>query len=155
MNNDGYGMRRPMGNRYPEKNSNYSPSTSFNYNPQSGYNNNNQQGGVRRRPMDRMRRDNYPNVNERIIRQNDIIIRLLKEIRDRLPATVYNSAPAADTADAHVIAPPVQDQWQQDEQHSDAEDHRQPDLDPEAVAEELAHEGDLQDESNSPQGNEQ
>jgi hypothetical protein len=71
-----------MNEKYPEKNPNYSPSISYNYSPQSGYNGNTQMHPRRRN--DRFRRESL-NSNERIIRQNDIIIRLLKEIRDRLP----------------------------------------------------------------------
>ncbi|HEX2956883.1 MAG TPA: hypothetical protein VHO70_08620, partial [Chitinispirillaceae bacterium] len=57
----------------------------------NSYNNNhNGQQNQRRRP-DRFKRDNY-NHNDRLIKQNDIIIRLLKEIRDRLPAPAATEA---------------------------------------------------------------
>jgi hypothetical protein len=82
MNMQNPGMRKPMAGKYPSKSPNYSPSTSFNYSPQSGYN----AGGPMhpRRRVDRFRHET-PTTSERTIRQNDIIIRLLKEIRDRLP----------------------------------------------------------------------
>jgi hypothetical protein len=80
--------------KYPEKNPNYSPSISYNYSPQAGYNGNSQMNPRRRNDRnDRFRRESL-NPNERVIRQNDIIIRLLKEIRDRLPAPHY--APQAE-----------------------------------------------------------
>jgi hypothetical protein len=76
-----------MNDKYPEKNPNYSPSISYNYSPQAGYNGNSQMHPRRRN--DRFRRESL-NSNERVIRQNDIIIRLLKEIRDRLPEPHYS-----------------------------------------------------------------
>ncbi|MGB7569171.1 MAG: hypothetical protein WBM07_15025, partial [Chitinivibrionales bacterium] len=82
MNMQNPGMRKPMAGKYPSKNPNYSPSASFNYSPQSGYNGGGQMHPRRR--VDRFRREAL-NTSERTIKQNDIIIRLLKEIRDRLP----------------------------------------------------------------------
>ncbi len=82
MNMQSPGMRKPMAGKYPSKNPNYSPSASFNYSPQSGYNGGGQMHPRRR--VDRFRREAL-NTSERTIKQNDIIIRLLKEIRDRLP----------------------------------------------------------------------
>ncbi len=91
--------RKPMPSKYNDnKNHNsYGPGQNYNYGNQSyngnshyngggnSYNNNhNGQQNQRRRP-DRFKRDNYSH-NDRLIKQNDIIIRLLKEIRDRLPA---------------------------------------------------------------------
>lgn len=76
----------------------YSPSMNYNYNGNqaqhgnhgnhsthgnhgnSGFNN---QQNQRRKP-NQFKRDNH-GVNDRLVKQNDIIIRLLKEIRDRLP----------------------------------------------------------------------
>ncbi len=97
MNN--HYTRKPMPSKYNDKNHNsYGSGQSYNYGNQSyngnshynngnSYNNNhNNQMNQRRRP-DRFKRDNYNN-NDRLIKQNDIIIRLLKEIRDRLPAPV-------------------------------------------------------------------
>jgi hypothetical protein len=82
MNMQNPGMRKPMAGKYPSKSPNYSPSASFNYSPQSGYNGNAQMHPRRR--VDRFRRET-PNTSERTVKQNDLIIRLLKEIRDRLP----------------------------------------------------------------------
>jgi hypothetical protein len=75
----------PQG-RKPFAPNRYSNSGGYNY----GYNNQNQnQGGYNgqqhpRRRTDRFKRESL-NVNDKISHQNDIIIRLLKEIRDRLP----------------------------------------------------------------------
>jgi hypothetical protein len=92
MNN--HYARKPMPSKYNDKNHNsYNPGQNYNYGNQSyngnshynvGNSFNNNQNNQRRR-TDRFKRDNY-NHNDRLIKQNDIIIRLLKEIRDRLPA---------------------------------------------------------------------
>jgi hypothetical protein len=92
MNNDesldnGTGNIGNAGNRnyspqkYPEKMPNYSPSTSYNYGHHGGY------GGMQQHPRrraDRFKRESL-NLNDKVVKQNDLIIRLLKEIRDRLP----------------------------------------------------------------------
>ena len=85
-----------MGNtKYPEKMPNYSPSTSYNYSPAGAFN-----GGQHpRRRNDRFKRESLPQ-SDRLAKQNDIIIRLLKEIRDRLPPP-----PAADGKPAEAVAP--------------------------------------------------
>ena len=78
-------------NRKPtqSKNHMYSPSSNYNYgnsnyngNSNSGYNGQHQHP---RRRTDRYKRESL-NYTERIVKQNDAIIRILKEIRDRLPA---------------------------------------------------------------------
>ena len=82
---------RNMGTpKYPEKMPNYSPSTAFNYSPGTGIN-----GGQQhpRHRNDRFKRES-PGQSDRIFKQNDIIIRLLKEIRDRLPAPVFQEQKA-------------------------------------------------------------
>ena len=84
-------------NRKPgmSKTQGYSPSMNYNYNgnqPQHGNHGNHTNHGnsnygnqqhQRRKPAP-FKRDNH-GANDRIVKQNDIIIRLLKEIRDRLP----------------------------------------------------------------------
>ena len=78
--------RRPAPTRFQD-NRFSSPSSNYNYNSNAGYNQSNGFGGPAhpRRRIDRFKRETI-NYNDRIIRQNDSIIRLLKEIRDRLPA---------------------------------------------------------------------
>lgn len=78
--------RRPPPTRSQDSRFN-SPSSSYNFNSSSGYNQGNGLGGQQhpRRRIDRFKRESI-NYNDRMIRQNDSIIRLLKEIRDRLPA---------------------------------------------------------------------
>jgi hypothetical protein len=93
------GMRKPMSAKYPEKRPNYSPSTSYNYSPQTGHTGGQAQMHPRRR-TDNFRRET-PNASDRIFRQNDIIIRLLKEIRDRLP-----EPPVVNREDADANAGP-------------------------------------------------
>jgi hypothetical protein len=115
MNMQSHGMRQPMASKYPEKSPNYSPSTSYNYSPQSGFNGGNSQMFQRRRPPQdqRFRRD-VPNPNDRLVRQNDIIIRLLKEIRDRLPALPV--VPAETGINEPVIAAPTShEEWDEDQ----------------------------------------
>jgi hypothetical protein len=93
MNNEdsqdqGTGNTGNTGNRnfgppkYPEKMPNYSPSTAFNYGHHGGGYSNMQQHPRRR--ADRFKRESL-NLNDKVVKQNDMIIRLLKEIRDRLP----------------------------------------------------------------------
>ena len=78
MNNRKYG--------YQEKNQNYSPSSSYNYNPVKRNGNtattNNHTGQRKRNDNGRYQR---PNHFDKMVKQNDQIIRLLKEIRNRLP----------------------------------------------------------------------
>jgi hypothetical protein len=95
MNNDDESQEQVIGNtanasnrnfspqKYPEKMPNYSPSTAFNYGHHGGGYNGMQQHPRRR--ADRFKRETL-NLNDKVVKQNDLIIRLLKEIRDRLPA---------------------------------------------------------------------
>jgi hypothetical protein len=81
---NGPGSNRRMGPQHGDSAGNYSPSTSYNYSPGSGnYQSSRDQQHPRRR-TDRFKRETL-NSNDRLTKQNDIIIRLLKEIRDRLP----------------------------------------------------------------------
>lgn len=66
---------------FGERSQNYSPSVSYNYNP--GGTQTNQQHPRRR--TDRYKRDMH-NFNDRIVKQNNTIIKLLKEISDKLSA---------------------------------------------------------------------
>ena len=104
MMNDDY-------NRAPQVPQGRKPFTPNRYGNSSGYNygyNSQNQGGYNngqqhpRRRSDRFKRESL-NVNDKISRQNDIIIRLLKEIRDRLPP------PPAVTTES-VEPPPPQEQ---------------------------------------------
>ncbi len=69
----------------------YSPSTNYNYGGNQNMHGNhsaagygNQQHHQRRKP-NQFKRDGYVGAGDRLAKQNDIIIKLLKEIRDRLP----------------------------------------------------------------------
>lgn len=78
--------RRPALARFQDARFN-SPSSNYNFNSSAGYNQNAAFSGPQhpKRRIDRFKRESI-NYNDRMIRQNDSIIRLLKEIRDRLPA---------------------------------------------------------------------
>jgi hypothetical protein len=112
--------RKPL----PPKNQVYSPSSSYNYNggqSQHGGNHGNHgnqpygnQQHQRRKPMP-FKRDSMhgagsssggSSASDKLSRQNDIIIRLLKEIRDRLPAppvsTVVAESSETDMVDEAV-----------------------------------------------------
>jgi hypothetical protein len=104
MTNDDVPRNMPyQQGRKPVPPNRYSPSPSYNYN----YNTNSQYSSQQhtRKKFDRFKRDNG-NLNDRIMRQNDLIIRLLKEIRDRLPppAPVQPSAVEAETVRQNVPA---------------------------------------------------
>ena len=83
--------RRNSGNRkkFSEKKGNYSPSANYNYNPGGNFagqhqnQHQNQQQHHPRRRTDRYRRDVY-NLTEKLVKQNDVMIRLLKEIKDKV-----------------------------------------------------------------------
>jgi hypothetical protein len=125
------GMMNNIGNRkmgpikypekYPEKSANYSPSASYNYSPGAGYN------GIQhpRRRTDRFKRESL-NQNDRVVKQNDIIIRLLKEIRDRLPPPPFQEqrSPSPDAAVSPAVQEPVDAQPMEDsmDQSSDQPD---------------------------------
>lgn len=85
------GSRKDVLQKFQEiKKGNYSPSASYNYNPTSPFNtlqtnHNHGNQNPRRRDGNHPRREG-PGSSERLARQNDVIIKLLKEIRDRLPA---------------------------------------------------------------------
>jgi|WetSurMetagenome_2_1015567.scaffolds.fasta_scaffold139033_2 hypothetical protein len=89
MNSDDVPRIMPFQGRKPtppSTRSSPSPSFNYNYNANSGYSSQQHM----RRKIDRFKRDpgngnGNGNGNERLMRQNDLIIRLLKEIRDRLP----------------------------------------------------------------------
>jgi hypothetical protein len=79
-----YGHARQNRNHlFADKNQNYSPSMSYNYNPagQMGMGHGSMQHPHRR--TDRFKRE-LITLQERIVRQNNIIIKLLKELNYRL-----------------------------------------------------------------------
>ena len=81
--------------KYPEKMPIYSPSTSYNYGHHGGYNGMQQHP---RRRADRFKRETI-NQSDKLVKQNDLIIRLLKEIRDRLPPPPYQEQRVVQAAD--------------------------------------------------------
>ncbi len=106
MNGDEMSRGMNQQNRKPSlpKHS-YSPSSNYGYNYSNGYNSGNnsgyngQQQNQRRRPDHRFKsgsNGHHTNYSERLVKQNDIIINLLKEIRDRLPAPPVDSTNVAD-----------------------------------------------------------
>lgn len=127
MNNDD--LQPPMGNtgnrnfgppKYPEKMPNYSPSTSYNYGHQGSYN-----GGMQQHPRrraDRFKRESI-NLNDKVVKQNDIIIRLLKEIRDRLPPPPNQEQPLVPAADnGQGIQDASQDAQETDDRSGESND---------------------------------
>jgi hypothetical protein len=79
-----YPRQKQSGQKYNDnKNANYSPSTSYNY--QNGKSRSNTRNVPRRR-IDRFKRESMGSY-DRLIKQNDIMIKLLKDIRDRLPVS--------------------------------------------------------------------
>ncbi|HUI93904.1 MAG TPA: hypothetical protein VLX68_16795 [Chitinivibrionales bacterium] len=113
------GNNRGMGQpKYPEKMPNYSPSTAFNYSPATGFN------GGGQHPRRRNDRFKQPmGMNDRIVKQNDIIIRLLKEIRDRLPAPAYSEQKPAAPSESNV---PVAESIESAEEENEGTDQSGP-----------------------------
>lgn len=108
-NNEDYQRGLPQQGRKPYvpnkfSDNRYSPSSNYNHSYNSvggGYGNPQQQHPKRK--IERFKRDSV-NYNERLARQNDIIIRVLKEIRDRLPAPPPSAAqpsPEGEAESAH------------------------------------------------------
>lgn len=96
------GIPYPQGRKPVLPNTRYSspsPSYNYNYNTNSGYAS---QQHMRRKIDNRFKRDNG-NGNDRVMRQNDLIIKLLKEIRDRLPPPPVS--PAAVSSEAATVRP--------------------------------------------------
>jgi len=101
------GNRKTSHSNYPEKQVNYSPSVSYKYSQQgSGYNGASSPG--RRRP-DQFKRES-PIPFDKLTKQNDIIIRLLKDIRDRLPPPESGDANLGETVNETIA---VEDETQQ------------------------------------------
>ncbi|MBN1307624.1 MAG: hypothetical protein JXA18_06895 [Chitinispirillaceae bacterium] len=102
--------RKPI----PPKNHVYSPSTNYNYNGnQSQHGNHGNFGNQnfnnqhpQRRKSNQFKRDGH-GLNERLAKQNDVIIRLLKEIRDRLPAPAVVPVESTEPNQEHVEEPPT------------------------------------------------
>ncbi len=105
-----HGTRKSFGDR----GQNYSPSTSYNYNP-AGHGGGNRdrdrdrdQQNRRRTPPDRFKRDILIAV-ERLAKQNDTMIKLLKEIRDRLDAPERHDSSGTASSPVHDETPSHQD----------------------------------------------
>jgi hypothetical protein len=147
MNNRGN-----MGQRFVEKSGNYSPSTSYNYNnprtsnanylpQQQNMRNNNGKRLDNNNNKFRRPTQNNNNSNDRVIRQNDIIIRLLKEIRDRLPPPPESlqNGPAEDSNHGY--------EYQHDADHDQAcEGAAAEPADNQPMPQDQAHDESLQDE---------
>jgi|GEM_PF-1512768 len=111
--------RRPSSpNRFDSKPS-YSPSSNYNFNsssPSSSYGNTgygNQQGFKKFTRQDhKFKGGGGHHSSDKLVKQNDQIIKLLKEIRDRLPAPPAGTVSATDT-----------DPLDQDSQNVSAEAH--------------------------------
>lgn len=92
--NSSYSNRKPNTSKY-DKNHVYSPSTNYNYNTTQPNHGNqsfgNQPQGQRRKPVP-FKRDSGGNSTDKLVKQNDIIIRLLKEIKERLPLPAKTDA---------------------------------------------------------------
>ncbi len=76
--------RRPLPKYSNDKNHSYSSNSNYSYG--NGNFNGQHQGQHQRRRPDNAKRGSSGGSSDRIIKQNDLIIKLLKEIRDRLPA---------------------------------------------------------------------
>jgi hypothetical protein len=115
MNNDDFNRgpqtqpsRKPFSpNRYGNSGGGFN----YNYNQSNSFNG--QQQHPRRR-TDRFKRESL-NTNDKIFRQNDIIIRLLKEIRDRLPPPPPGATDTEITATSEQGSQEIQSEAPQDQ----------------------------------------
>lgn len=103
-------LRRGMAKKLvAEKKGNYSPSASYNYSPGNSFSGQQHSSSgphhhiQRRNDNFKRDRDGGGHQSDRLAKQNDTIIRLLKEIRDRLPAPVVEDEPVRTTA-AEAVA---------------------------------------------------
>ncbi|MBD3419972.1 MAG: hypothetical protein GF398_07645 [Chitinivibrionales bacterium] len=111
-------------NLYNDKNTNYSPSANYNYGHSRGHqqnhnhqNRSNSKQQQPRKQQDRFKRD-ILNVVERMTKQNNVMIKLLKEINERL------GGPPAATNKPHKQKPKhhadkKQDKYRESSQHTD------------------------------------
>lgn len=112
--------RRPMISKFSEKNHMYNSGSNYNSYGNSSYNNgnsNNFNAQHPRRRTDRFKRETL-NLSEKLIKQNDIIIRLLKEIRDRLPR------PAFEETDAELQEQKCNESTPEGNSHNDSGDEQ-------------------------------
>ncbi len=122
QNRPSYAFRPNKGegnSKYPEKSGNYSPSARYFYGgasqpPQHQHQGQNQHQGQGQHRRNQHKRDSHGHQNDRVVKQNDVIIRLLKEIRDRLPAPAMTETErAAQSRDHERNEVPQQDTEQQ------------------------------------------
>jgi hypothetical protein len=129
-NSGGIGNRGNPQQRFSDNRGNYSPSASYNFNTRNaGGSYNSPQQNMRKRVNKFQQRPN-PNSSDRIAKQNDIIIRLLKEIRDRLPPPPESAEPlppesAATTESFHYGNEHSEETISQDDS-PEVDDHPEP-----------------------------
>ena len=113
-----HGMRKAFADKSP----NYSPSASYNYNPAGMHG----QGGGQQHPRrrtDRFKRETVGGM-ERILKQNEMMIRLLREIRDLLAAAGGRQPASGETSPGQdQTSQPQQDQESQGQEYFDDQEN--------------------------------
>lgn len=134
-----YSGRKPSVHKYGDnKGRNYSPSASYNYQNTQGRGQGYQQHPRRR--IDRFKRENM-NFSDKLVKQNDIIIRLLKEIRDSLagtpqPATKIEGSDMVEQKNTSVSVETTEEEPTEAAVSSEAEKEPESDTEEPAVSDE-------------------
>ena len=103
-----YSGRKPSVHKYGDnKGKNYSPSASYNYQNSQGRGQGQGYQQHPRRRIDRFKRENM-NFSDKLVKQNDIIIRLLKEIRDSLAGTTPTPVEGTELNEQEKTSIPVE-----------------------------------------------
>ena len=140
--NEEYGRNHNAGNNYSgrkqavhkygdNKGKNYSPSASYNYQNSQGRGQGQGYQQHPRRRIDRYKRENI-NFSDKLVKQNDIIIKLLKEIRDNLVGTAspVGEVETAEVNEQEKTSIPVEDSQKEPAETSiSAEDEKKPEAD--------------------------
>ena len=103
-----YSGRKQSVHKYGDnKGKNYSPSASYNYQNSQGRGQGQGYQQHPRRRIDRYKRENM-NFSDKLVKQNDIIIRLLKEIRDNLAGATPPAVEATEVNEPEKTSIPIE-----------------------------------------------
>ena len=145
-----YSGRKPSVHKYGDnKGKNYSPSASYNYQNSQGRGQGQGYQQHPRRRIDRYKRENM-NFSDKLVKQNDIIIRLLKDIRDSLAGTIPTPVEAPEVNEQEKTSIPVEASKEEPaEIPVSTEDEKKPE--PETTDPEVPEDKEAQPEASEPE----